>query len=493
MIKTLLPFLVILFCLSSWVNTYAQNILSDIKYQLGGGAYLSDRTPFWMRANQYGLVPLEGPFVTLQAGASKEYDSTRTAFQKIKKFGIGYGAQLGLNAGKQSQVLLPEAYAKIRYGAFEIYAGRRKEIIGLVDTTLTAGSYIWSGNALPMPKLQISLPNYTSIIGKGLISIKGAFAHGWFGNQAYTAGYYLHQKWLYGKIGRDSWKFNFFAGINHQVQWGGYSETLKNDNTSTKNGYFSADPFVYLNVILPIAWPIPANGTYTPFETLNRFGNHLGSVDMGFSVKTSFADISFYRQSPYEDGQMPEVLLSMDGNYSLSFDLKNKKHISKISLGYLDTRRQGGDITKFAKWVGKKETHYGEIQNYFNHSQYIEGWSYQGTGIGTPLIIPGNDLLKEVQNPNYRLFSFDNDFQAYYIAATGNISKYTYTIKSSLLNSMGMYYVRRDKNLNQFSSLISVNVPLSRLKLESKVNLAFDAGKLYGNNMGVNFFILKKW
>lgn len=493
MIRTLLPALFILFCLSSWINVNAQNILSGIRCQLGGGVYLSEKTPFWMRANQYGLVPIKGPFITLQASVSKEYDSTRTAFQRIRKFGIGYGVQLGINAGKQSQILIPEAYLKVRHGAFEIYAGRRKELIGLIDTTLSMGSYIWSGNALPLPKLQISVPTYTPIIGHGLIAIKGGYSHGWFGKQAYTEGYYLHQKWLYGKIGRDSWRFNFFAGINHQVQWGGYSETLKNDNVSTKNGFFSADPFVYLNLILPIAWRIPNNRFYTPFETLNRFGNHLGSVDLGISVKTSFADISFYRQSPYEDGQMPEVFLSMDGNYSLSFDLKNKKYVSKINFGYLDTRRQGGEITRFAKLIGKKETHYGEVQNYLNHSQYIEGWNYQENGIGTPLIVPGNDLLKDAQNPNYQLFSFDNDIQAYYIAATGNIAKYSYTIKSSLSSSMGMFYLKRDKGLNQFSGLLSVTVPLSKLNLDSKFNLAFDAGQLYGNNMGISFFILKKW
>lgn len=493
MIKTLCTALFILFFISSWVNIYAQNILSGIQYQLGGGAYLSQKTPFWMRANQYGLIPLEAPFITLQASASKEYDSTKTAFQKIRKFDIGYGAQLGINASKQSQILLPEAYLKIRYGAFEIYGGRRKEIIGLVDTTLSAGSYIWSGNALPLPKIQIAISNYTSIIGHGLISIKGAYAHGWFGKQTYTEGYYLHQKWIYGKIGRDSWKVNIYGGINHQVQWGGYSETLKNDNVSTKSGFFSADPFVYLNVVLPIAWRMPSDDTYTLFETLNRFGNHLGSIDLGFSIKMPFSDITFYRQSPYEDGQIPEVFLSMDGNYTLSFDLKNEEIVKKISLGYLDTRRQGGQITKFAEWIGKKETHYGEVQNYLNHSQYFEGWSYNGNGIGTPLIVPDKDLSEDAQRLGYQLFTADNTMQAYYIAATGKIKKINYTIKSSLISSKGIFYLERENSLKQFSSLVSFNIPLEKLKLESRFNFAFDAGQLYGNNIGISFFILKKW
>ncbi|RYU94359.1 capsule assembly Wzi family protein [Emticicia agri] len=445
-----------------------------------------------MRANQYGIIPLNGPFVTLHAGAYREYDSTKRELQRIKKFDIGYGASLVVNAGKQSQLLLPEAYLKIRYSLFEFYAGRRKEIIGLTDTLLNSGAFVWSGNALPLPKVQFSTPNFVPVVAKGLLSVKLGHSHGWFGNQPYTDGHYLHQKWLYGKIGRDSWKFNFYGGINHQVVWGGYAELQKDNTFTTKNGYFSADPFVYLNVVLPIPWRIPNDGTYSPAETLNRFGNHLGSIDVGMSVKTSFADIYFYRQSPYEDGQMPEVLLSMDGNYSLSFDLKNKAKLHRFNIGYLDTRRQAGDITKFAQWLGKKETHYGEVQNYFNHGQYIEGWSYQGNGVGTPLIISNQDLSENAQRKNYPLFSIDNRVQAYYISATGKLLNYTYTFKSSLISSIGTFGLPRN-NFKQFSSLLAVNIPLSKLKLDSKVSIAFDSGKLYGNNMGISFFIVKNW
>ncbi|MFY7910742.1 MAG: hypothetical protein ACOVO2_14345, partial [Emticicia sp.] len=161
----------------------SQSLTSNIKYQLETGTYLSSSgtTPFWLRSNQYGIVPLESQFATFRGSAHKEYDSTRNINQKLKKIGVGYGAWAVANVGKVNQLLLPEAYIKARYGVFEFYGGRRREIVGLVDTTLTSGSYIWSGNALPLPKLQISIPNYVSIIGKGLISIKGAYAHGWFG------------------------------------------------------------------------------------------------------------------------------------------------------------------------------------------------------------------------------------------------------------------------------------------------------------------------
>ncbi|MBA4853947.1 capsule assembly Wzi family protein [Emticicia sp. BO119] len=494
MIKNFLTLLSILFFLNSYTNAQNQKILSDIKYQVGTGTYLSGKTPFWMRANKYGLIPIEGPFVALQASAHKEYDSTKNDLKKIRKFSFGYGVQLAVNAGKQSQIFLPEAYVKFRFKSFEFYTGRRKEIVGLVDTTLGAGSFIWSGNALPMPKVQIAIPNYTSIIGHGLISIKGAYVHGWFGNQHYTKGYYLHQKWIYGKIGRDSWNVNFYGGINHQVQWGGYSEIFKDNTFYTRDGFFSADPFVYLNIVLPFGWKIPPNARYNGYETLNRFGNHLGSVDLGVLIKTSLADISFYRQTPYEDGQMPEVFLSMDGNYSLSFDFKNEKQqLYKINFGYIDSRRQGKGITKFAKWIGKKETHYGERQDYFNHGQYRDGWAYLDNSIGNALILPNIDLVKKIKLNEYPVFTVDNRIQAYYIALMGKAGKYNYEIKSSLVSSLGSFSFRRDKNDEQFSSLISVSYPIIKQNVNLKFNLALDQGQLYGKNIGISFFIIKKW
>jgi hypothetical protein len=491
MIRNLRIILALLFFLNSWININAQSILSGIKYQIGGGAYLSGKTPFWIRANQYGLVPLEGPFVTIHGAASKEYDSTKTEFQKIKKFGIGYGAQLAINAGKQSQILLPEAYVKLRYGAFEFYAGRRKEIVGLIDTTLSAGSYIWSGNALPMPKIQISIPNYTSIIGHGLISIKGAYAHGWFGKQQYTEGYYLHQKWLYGKIGRDSWKFNFYGGINHQAQWGGYSETLKDDKYFTTEGYFSKDIFTYLNVALPFYWKIPPN-KYNQYEIENRFGNHLGSLDLGLTIRIGTTELFFSRQVLYEDGQFPEIFLSMDGNYSFSIRIPPKE-CSIISISYLDTRRQAGELSQFARFLGKKETHAGEVQNYFNHGQYIDGWVYNSNGIGTPFIVSNKSLIVENQTKEYDFFSMDNRVQAYYISFAGQIGSWPYQFQSSFLRSIGRYGMIRIPELEQYSGLLAVNIPLKKLNLNSKVELAFDTGKIYGNNSGINFFIVKKW
>ena len=58
---------------------FSQDILTNVKYQLESGVYLStsNQTPFWLRSNQYGIVPLKSQFLTMRGSAHKEYDSTK--------------------------------------------------------------------------------------------------------------------------------------------------------------------------------------------------------------------------------------------------------------------------------------------------------------------------------------------------------------------------------------------------------------------------------
>ena len=86
-------------------------------------------------------------YLRLNASLNSNYRVTDSTGYR-PKFDWGYGLNTVVNVGSENQLILPEAYVKGRLGAFELYVGRRKEIIGLVDTLLTSGSYIWSGNTL---------------------------------------------------------------------------------------------------------------------------------------------------------------------------------------------------------------------------------------------------------------------------------------------------------------------------------------------------------
>jgi Capsule assembly protein Wzi len=476
MIRKLLTFLIIIVvCVN---NTFAQNLFSNTKYQLEAGTYLSTSgvTPFWLRSNQYGIVPLQPPILTFRGSAHKEYDSTKNENQKLRKFDYGYGFWGVANVGKQSGLLLPEAYLKVRYGAFEFYGGRRREIIGLVDTALTSGSYIWSANALPMPKLQISIPNYTSIIGHGLISIKGAYAHGWFDNQGDIKNYYLHQKWLYGRIGRDNAKFKIYAGFNHQVQWGGFK--------SSTQEYLANNWYGYLYSVLPLKnVAAKAAPSLTIGDLQNRVGNQLGSIDLGAELRKGKFMFFVYRQNLYEQGAALLRLANIrDGLNGLS--ITNTKHskssfIRKISFEFFYSKNQGTDPILFTKTVA------WELENYFTHYQYLRGWTYQGKIIGTPLITTQETTSNVF--PVTSSFVNNDRIKAFFIGTDIQINDNSSIILKNIYsqnNGLRAYPIARA--LSQFSSVITYNLKLHN-QYYINASLAFDRGEIYPNTVGISF------
>ena len=184
---------------------------------LNSGPY----TPFWNRAMQQGLVPSKGSTAFVDAHVHRPYEG------KKRGIDLAYGADLRFNVGTaQSQFLIPQAFLNLRYRKIEFLAGRKNQVYGLVDSTLSSGSFIWSGNAMAMPKIEFSLTQYQhpKIFG-GWFGFRGNYAHGWFDNQrGDVSKVFLHQKSFYGRLGRPNSRLRLYAGFNHQVQWGG---TLK--------------------------------------------------------------------------------------------------------------------------------------------------------------------------------------------------------------------------------------------------------------------------
>lgn len=463
-------------------NSFSQNLLSNTKYQLEAGTYLSTSgiTPFWLRSNQYGTVPLSSPILTFRGSAHKEYDSTKNDNQRLKKFGYGYGFWGVANVGKQSGLLLPEAYLKVRYGAFEFYGGRRREIMGLVDTTLTSGSYIWSGNALPMPKLQISIPNYTSIIGHGLISVKGTYAHGWFNNdRPFTKHVKLHQKSFYARLGKDNWKIRMYAGFNHNVQWGGESP-FYSINGKLPDGFKN-----YLFAVTGKRGAIQNTPENSDFDA-NRVGNHLGTIDIGMDIKLANADLFLYRQNIYEDGSLFFLNNIADGLNGVSIKLKNTKIIKKIGFEYLNTTSQGGNV--FAFLNGEPPQLRG-ADSYFSNAQFADGWTYKNAILGTPFI--QNYYL------NFKLNGYyieNNRIKLFNISAVGNLNKYlSYRFLSSLSTNYGTYNDPTDKSLKQVSTILSISKSNFYFKKTIlTLGFAFDTGSLYTNSFGTCISLIKQ-
>ncbi|PWK21404.1 capsule assembly protein Wzi [Arcicella aurantiaca] len=479
-------------------NLFGQHeeIKREIKYTAEVGTILSTtgETPFWLRANQYGIVPTQAPILTLRGSISSDYKKpvTKEDHYKLSKFDWGYGLNVVGNVGKENQILIPEAYIKAKYGAFEIYAGRRKEIVGLVDTTLSSGSYIWSGNALPMPKIQISTPNFVPLgFTKGFLSFKGNYAHGWFENsRTDVKNFYLHQKSLYFRLGKPDWEFHFYGGFNHQVQWGG--ELLYPDpkNQFAINGKVGSSFNDYLNIVtgrsLAGASDTTKNGSN---DALNRSGNHLGTLDFGFEINVKDFSVLCYRQNIYEDGSLAYLSNIADGLNGISINIKKtsdaKIRIQKVVVEYLNTTSQGG--------VGGSDNTDARLRggdNYFNNGVYKNGWSYNQTSLGTSFI---NNLSGITNTTN--LFFNNTRAEAFYLGVLGVINNnISSEIRIANIKNAGTYESSFLKVKNQFSGLISLNYsPLFLEKTIIQLSFAIDSGELHKDCVGFYLGLKKNW
>lgn len=445
-----------------------------VHLETGAGAYLnSGNSPFYLRSNKYGVVPKDGNVAYLYGRVSKDYDSTN------KKMDYGFVFEPYFNAGKSTEFLLPEAFVKAKYRAIEFYGGRRREIVGLTDTLLTSGSYIWSGNAMPLWKVQAGIPEYLPILKNGLISIKGAIAHGWFDRgRPVTKNVKLHQKWAYVRLGKPTWKTHIFAGFNHQAQWGGESPFYSVDGKLPDG--LSNFPYVFFGTRNP-----DTNAPISSVDGENRIGNHLGTIDLGLDLFTNFGKITLYRQNIYEDGSLFFFNNIADGLNGITLNLKNQSWISRINIEYLNTTSQGGEI--FLMGPNIPDELRGK-DNYFNHAQYRDGWTYKRNVIGAPFI---QTIGYEWDNPEYQIDQ--NRVKMWQGATSGNLPWYhiSYRMKIAYATYLGTYQFPQTKRDQTSLALFlsgSIN-STSKLGLEA----GYDTGSLAPRTAGISISYIKHW
>ncbi|WP_460946696.1 capsule assembly Wzi family protein [Spirosoma daeguense] len=403
------------------------------------------------------------------------------------KFSYGYGIRAVVNTGKINQVLLSELYGKVRYGAVEISAGRRREIIGLVDTTLSSGSYIWSGNALPVPKIEISIPHYTPLFKGGLISVKGNYAHGWLGRSDSIDNYYLHQKSFYIRLGKPSWRFKIHGGFNHQVQWGGTLLYPRVDN-GVKITRYGSDFETYLYVVngkslYTLDTLVVQNGGATA-EGGNRVGNHLGSIDVGVEYDSDTYKWFLYRQNIYEAGALFYLNNIADGLNGIAITRKKAQNgILKIVFEYLQTSSQGGPIASGRTTISQVRG----AEDYFNNGRYIDGWVYKGQTIGTPFIMPlryTSGLPQNLDpNPN-RLVN--NRIEAYTVGIMSRIGRVDLLTRFTSSQNFGNYFYP-PFSISQRSVQQQFIFPINKYVFTA--NIAYDNAGILQENYGLNFLI----
>lgn len=473
-----------------------ENLVVEVGLNANGTTGKS--VPFWMRANKFGSIPLDGASTSLTGTLIKEYTSKVSR----KKFDWGAGLDLRLNAGKKIQLVPLQAYVKGRLGFLQIKVGRSKDVSGLVDSTLSTGSFALSGNALGIPKIELSVPEFQDLpFLNGLIALKGSFSHGWMGNvpiqyeriKGTSVPTYFHNASLHGRFGMPHWKIKIYSGINHEVLWGSDKEIFGDQYSLT---LFDA----FFHVVSGKKYV--KDGLK---RDISKIGNHLGAVDLGFDIDLKNVYILGYRQFFYEKGALGYLANIKDGLTGVS--IRNKKqnnsywHWNKFLLEVFYSGNQAGERNS-------KKTPSGP-EYYYNHAVYQEGYSYKGLGLGNPLITRSIDARQGLPNDPINYF-INNRVLAMNFGAEGSIQSWTYLIKMTYSQNYGEYRTsdvpywltgaRHERNpvygifkkTNQFSGIVEISKPLRHNIFLGGV-LAVDQGRLLNNSFGGALRLTKKW
>lgn len=470
----------------------AQQDYTSFKIETFGGYISSDAVPFWLRSNNFGSVPLNGVSAGLIGSARKDYMKDKQAF-----IDWGAGFEGRLNAGSEIDFTLIEGYGKIKLSIFELFAGRTKEVMGLCDTLLSSGSWAVSGTALGIPKIQAGIPEFYSVpIWGNIFAFKGQYAHGWLGDKQMFSGdtalvdikTYFHQVSLYGRLGKPDWKIKLYGGLSHQAIWGHEEEYYNEDFTLS---WFET----YLYVITGKRYD---KGVIQS----TRLGNHLGSIDLGLEYQFNKIKLFIYRQNFYEAGALYHLANIQDGLNGISIEhMPDSSKIfrwKKIVFEFLYTKNQAGE-----PWSPPTPSPY---ENYYNHYQYAEGWSYKGIGLGTPFITSRQYVRSDLPAYPWQYFT-NNRVMAFHLGYAGEIQKWDYLLKLSWSMNYGTYFTTDQEQTTdipnpgsygifgkhkQFSAFLEVHRMLKN-NFSVGCMFAFDTGTLLYNSSGIFLNIAKSF
>jgi hypothetical protein len=474
-------------------------ISSDWNYSVETQATIaaSGKLPFWFRANQFGSIPVAGISAALIGNIYKNYSVATSP----SRFNWSAGLQVRGNAGAQADLKFIEAYIKVKKGIFEASVGRTKNITGITDSSLSSGSFSFSGNALGVPQINIAIPDYQNLpIFNKLFSLKGSYAVGYFGKvdiapvYAFTklATQYFQQQQLYVMFGKPTWKLKLIGGINHNVMFGSEKQIFgpQYDMSELKAGIYAAIGKTYI--------PTDADAAK---KFGGKVGNQIGSVDLAVQYDFNNIKLNMYHQVIYDVGAIGHLANLNDGITGISFINKLKNDTRKINwrkvlFEFVSTKDQAGQFNSRSL---------SGDEDYYNDFEFSDGWSYQGLNIGNPLLTSRKYTRDNlVTDPGD--YIINNRVMAINIGIIGYVKKVNITAKITYSKNYGTYGTAIEGHstgpehyppvhgifytVSQFSGYAAADKNINK-GYNIGVGIAADNGKLYYNSIGLQLTLKK--
>lgn len=440
--------------------------LDTLEVHNAAGGSSSGSLPWWMHVHR------DGAFGQSHGGFAFTGINAKVRLPSYVGFTPRLSASLFGRLDDSASLVVNQAFVEFRRGTLNIYGGYRPENRGFTYYALSTGSLGLTRNARPMPKVGLEL-DYTDVpFTKGLMEVKGHFAHGWFESDRYTNGPLLHEKSSYLRLGGDM-MVNFHVGLVHHALYGGSTPDF-GDNPSSLSDY--------LTIVFG-----RGDDSVIDAEDL-ALGDHLGIWDFALRAERNNTELMLYRHFIFETPQELKFSTIQDGLLGLGLRFNDKSWpVNGILFEHLYTRYQRGPVP-----AGLLPGQSGQ-KDYYNHYIYIDGWTHFGRSMGTPLLLTSPDG----ERVNNRRFA-STRVESLHLGIEGQpLSSLHYRLLLTHSRHFGTYRGRRlaynsdqeyffDSEPTQFSAMIELKYRLPRWpQIDMMTAIALDRGEIYDDGIGL--------
>jgi len=497
MTKRLLASLIIAIVAVAFIPPAEGSMPVSWQLDLYGSAGDGDFAPYYISALKHGKITSTNN-IAVEAKAWHEMSSEQ-------RFSYGWGIDLitgyatsndyqrfnsadktwTANSRHPARAWVHQLFGEMKYRGIFLTAGLKEHTSALLNSNLTSGDLVESGNSRPIPEVRAGFIDFQNIpFTNGWIQIQGEIGYGkmldsdWWNdrynyyNHHITNGEWYNYKRCYFRT-KPSMPLSITVGMQAAAIFGGtlYSYSHGNLVSSRK-----------LNLNAKSFWNafIPGEGGEDFYE-----GNHLGSWDFMARYTLSGGDeVKAYFQWPWEDGSGIGRRNGWDGLWGVEFSRTATSGYDIFTgavLEYFDFTNQSGP-QHFAPGDFPGTTMVNEstgADDYYNNA-YYNSYAYYGMSIGTPAI------MAPIYNTDGYPAFVGNRMRGFHAAATGNIIPgVAWRVKAGYRKAWGNGRIILLSPIHLTSVAVDIDWNVKQIKgLKVNGSLAIDRGNMPGNAFG---------
>lgn len=471
-------------------------VAADYRISLIGNGSTGDFAPYMIGSWNHGKTTQKGNAL-IDAGVWRNLDQG-------KRFSWGFGIE-GLtgyssendysrwNENAQSwetnrigpaAAWIQQLYGELKYRGVFLTAGMKEHESALLNSRLSSGDFIESGNSRPIPEVRAGFIDFQDIpFTNGWVQIQGEISYGKLTDNDYLLNHYNHYNYHITENVLYTYKRAYFRTKP--------TERLSVTAGAQCAGQFGGTAYYYNRGKLEATDHHPAKikdfwEMFIP--SLNNgddfvLGNHIGSWDFKAAYRLrNNSEVMFYFQWPWEDGSAMAKRNKWDGIWGIEYKSASRGIVNGAVIEYIDFRDQSGPLHwapgDYPGTTITSEATGGD--DYYNNS-YYNAYAHYGMSIGTPFLMSPH--YNTDGYPGY-VHTRTNGFHAGLNGSLGN--DVDYRILLSYQKAWGAGRQPVSKALDNTSMLFESSWNASALikGLSVKGQISFDTGSLRGNNFG---------